>query len=427
MEEGGTFSPPVNVPTRDISSIGLSFYEAESMETGSKLRITLFISKTDKVSFIARVIRMELAEDVLSRYVIGVEIEEIEEADRQKIEAFLDRINIFNILDEINLDGISDIHFVVGYPPVVKRFGMLEEEGRHKFDEDSLRILLLNLLDKDLYKKFSTSKEVNFIFSYRDKERFRVNLHIQRGKVEGVFRLIPSRVGLPHEIGLPTVVERLLKHKSGLILVAGRTGAGKTTTLVSMVGFLNENRKAIVISIEDPIEYLHTNKKCIIKQREIGRDTLSFSGAAKNALRQNPDILVIGEILDEETMEVALTAAESGTLVLTSIHAPNTTQALDRAVSLFPADVQPHVLTRLSLITRGVITQELIPRLDGTGLVVATEVLIMNTALQHIVKKGQWNQIPTILETGRNIGMAPMKDSLERLYQNQLIDGEYLK
>jgi len=193
-----------------------------------------------------------------------------------------------------------------------------------------------------------------------------------------------------------------------------------------MVEYLNTTREGIIICIEDPIEYVHTNKKCIIKQREVGKDTLSFFNAAKNALRQNPDILVIGEILDAETMDITLTAAESGTLVLTSLHAPNSAYALDRIVSLFPAELQFHILTRLSLVLLGIITQELVPRADGRGLVLASEVLVINDALRRIIRQGDWKQISTFLQTGRAIGMRSMEESLRELYREGLIGREYL-
>ncbi len=189
---------------------------------------------------------------------------------------------------------------------------------------------------------------------------------------------------------------------------------------------LNDVSKKI-ITVEDPVEYVHVSKKCIIKQREVGKDTVSFYNAARNALRQNPDVLVIGEILDAETMEVALTMAESGTLVLTSFHAPNATYALDRVTSLFPADLQTHVLKRLSLVLLGIITQSLLPKADGKGSILATEVLVVNDALKRIIRHGDWKQIPTILQTGKSIGMQSMEDSLKYLYEQGEIEGEYLE
>jgi twitching motility protein PilT len=193
-----------------------------------------------------------------------------------------------------------------------------------------------------------------------------------------------------------------------------------------MVNYLNNNRSGIVVTIEDPVEYIHTNNKCIIKQREIGRDTLSFSAAAKNALRQNPDILVIGEILDVETMDVAITAAETGSLVLATIHAGNCVQALDRAIGFFAPDVQKNILSRLSMVVKGVITQMLIPKLDESGLVVAAEVLVANDAIRKLIRTADWKSIPSFIQTGKNLGMQLMRDSLEVFCQQGIIDPAYL-
>lgn len=424
--EDGNFSLPVTVPASDISIRGITFYADEKMDLHSKLRISFSIIEKEKISFIGSVIRMEIS-DTPSRFLIGVKIEDIDKESKVMVDEFINKINIYNALDAIDLENVVDIHFVVGYPPIIKKIGEIVITKGEPFRENILRALLLNILDEERHTKFMNEKETNFVFFYRDGKRFRVNLHIQQGKVEGVFRLIPSQIGLPTQLGLPPAVEKLMENKKGLILVAGRTGSGKTTTLASMIDFLNNKRKAIVICIEKPIEYIHTNKLCIIKQREVGRDTLSFSNAAKNSLRQNPDVLLIGEILDKESMEVAITAAETGMLILTSIHAPDSSQALDRIVSFFPAELQKHMLTRLALILKGIITQELIPRKDGKGLVVATEILMTNDAMKRIIRDGDWKQIPTVIQTGKKVGMQSMRSSLERYFLQGVIDGEYFR
>lgn len=424
--EDGSLSLPITVPARDISTIGVSFYAAEKMTLSSRLRITFMLEK-EKVSFAGKVIRMEILEDIQSSFLILVGIEKIDQEAKARIDRFISKINIFDVLSGVDLKDVIDINFVAGYPIIIKKVGKLEIIKGEPFSKDALESLLLNVLDEDRYRRFIEEKEANFVFFYKEGARFRVNLHVQQGRVEGVFRLIPSQISLPHQLGLPPVTEELVENKKGLILVAGRTGSGKTTTLASMIEFLNDKRKGIIICIEKPIEYIHTNKQCIIKQREVGTDTLSFSNAAKNALRQSPDVLLIGEILDEETMEVAITAAETGMLVLSSIHAADSSQALDRIISFFPAELQKHMLARLALILKGVITQNLIPRKDGQGLVVAAEILVINDAMRRVVREGDWKQIPTIIQTGRNIGMQSMRMSLEQYFLNGAIDGEYLK
>ncbi|OQX80298.1 MAG: hypothetical protein B6D56_05390 [Candidatus Omnitrophica bacterium 4484_70.1] len=424
--EDGTFTIPVATFTKDISSSDLSFYTSEIIRLNLNVRVYFSLSSEESVSFVGRVVRVEESEkEDLGKYITVVEIKNISEEERNKLTKFLGYADIGRILEKIDLENVVDIHFVGGYPPIVKKFNKLVPLDMEPLSKEKVRNLLLNILDDYQYRIFKQQKEINFIFSYKDA-RFRVNLHFQQGNVEGTFRVVPSEIKTLKELRLPPVVEEFLNNKKGLILVAGRTGSGKTTTLASMVEYLNTTREGIIICIEDPIEYVHTNKKCIIKQREVGKDTLSFFNAAKNALRQNPDILVIGEILDAETMDITLTAAESGTLVLTSLHAPNSAYALDRIVSLFPAELQFHILTRLSLVLLGIITQELVPRADGRGLVLASEVLVINDALRRIIRQGDWKQISTFLQTGRAIGMRSMEESLRELYREGLIGREYL-
>jgi len=424
--EDGKFTLPVTVPAVDVSVDGISFYVAETMQLNSRLRINFQLEEA-KISFTGRVVRMELTEGGPFKFLIGVQMQEIDQESQKVIKEFIRRIDIYSVLEPIDLKGVVDIHFVSDYPPILKKIGGMTLTHGEPLKASILGSLLVNILDDERYKEFVKEKEVNFVFFYREGIRFRVNLHVQRDKVEGVFRLIPTQIKLPTQLGLPPVAESLIENKKGLILVAGRTGSGKSTTLASMIELLNSKRKGIIITIEKPIEYMHSNKECFIKQREVGRDTLSFSTAAKNALRQNPDVLLIGEILDAETMEVAITAAETGMLVLSSIHAPDSAQALDRVVSFFPADMQKHMLTRLSLILKGVITQNLIPRRDETGLVVAAEILVINDAMRRIVRDGDWRQISNVIQTGRSIGMQSMRSSLEQYFLNGVIDSEYFK
>jgi len=424
VKEEGSITVPTII--RDISSGGLSFYTFEVLKLNSLVKVSFPISSTKLISFVTKVRRIERSlEEKMGTYVVGVEIEECDEETERELVNFLSHLDIQKILDKINLKDVIDIHLVGGYPPMVKKFDKIVPIESEPLSKEVVRGLLLNLLSAHQYKVFIEEKEMNFIFPYRDT-RFRVNLHFQQGNVEGTLRVIPPKIKTLKELRLPPVVEKLLNNKKGLILVAGRTGAGKTTTLASMVDYINNNRDGIIITIEDPIEYVYVNKRCIIKQREVGKDTLSFFNAAKNALRQNPDILVIGEILDADTMEVAFTTAESGTLVLASFHAPTSAYVLDRITALFPADLQQHILKRLSLTLIGVITQELIPKIDGEGSVLACEVLVVNDAMRRIIRRGDWKQIPTMLQTGRAEGMQSMEDSLKGLYEEGLISGEYL-
>lgn len=422
----GTFEIPMSVPVRDLGLAGISFFSEEKLEINAAVRVKVFVASDESITFEGRTVRVMISERKDMHYIVGVSIEEIDSNDLEKLKNFLVKVDIHNILDGMDLDNVVDVHLVSGYAPIKKKIGKLVVEEGEPFDEYILKHLLLAMLDGDRYTKFMQNKEFNFVLTTRKARRFRVNLHIQQGKIEGAFRLIPNQIDAPSSLGLPVSVENLLLNKSGLILVSGRTGSGKTTTLASMIEFVNSKRGGIVVCIEEPIEYVHVNRHCIIKQREVGRDTLSFSNAAKNALRQNPDILVVGEILDMETMETAITAAETGALVLTSIHAGDAAQALDRVSSFFPGDIQKHILKRLSLILRGVVSQDLIPRIDETGLVLSTEIMVVTSAIRRAIREADWKQIPTLIQVGKNVGMQTMQGSLRQLYNRGLIDLEYM-
>ena len=422
--DSGELGIAVKVYGQDMGLLGVGFVCKELMELSSLLKITMLVSDADKISFEGRVARIEVSDD--KEYIVGVQIDKINDEDKGKLDDFLRRANIKKVLQGVNLKNVIDIYFTVGYPPVMKKIGEWVTAGGEVFDSHSLQCLLFGMLDRDRHKKFLAEKELNFVYTYSKEIRFRVNMHMQRRKVEAVFRLLPYRVSLPSEIGVPPVVEKWLNNNSGLIIIAGRTGSGKSTTIASLVELYNQEKKGVIVSLEDPIEYLHTDRKCIIKQREIGVDTLSFANAARNALRQDPTVLVIGEILDQATMEVAITAAESGILVFTTLHAANSTQALDRVISFFPPEVQRHMLSRLALVLRGVTTQLLLPRMDKSGFTLISEVVTSTDAVKSIIRNGDWAQIRSIIQTGKNEGMQTFKDSLENAYRQGLIDAEYL-
>ncbi|MCG2712010.1 MAG: PilT/PilU family type 4a pilus ATPase [Candidatus Omnitrophica bacterium] len=422
----GAFDIPMSVPVRDLGLGGISFFSEEKLEINSLVRVKILVARDESITFEGRTVRVMISDRKEIHYIVGVSVEDIASSDLEKLKNFLVKVDINNVLDGIDLENVVDIHLVSGYAPIKKKLGKLIVEEGEPFDEYILKYLLLAMLDGDRYIKFMRNKEFNFVLTTRKGRRFRVNLHIQQGKIEGAFRVIPAQIDAPSSLGLPVSVENLLLNKSGLILVSGRTGSGKTTTLASMIEFINNKRSGIIVCIEEPIEYVYVNRHCIIKQREVGRDTLSFSNAAKNALRQNPDILVVGEILDMETMETAITAAETGALVLTSIHAGDAVQALDRVSSFFPGDIQKHILKRLSLVLKGVISQDLIPRIDETGLVLSTEIMVVTSAVRRVIREADWKQIPSLIQVGKNVGMQTMQSSLRELYNRGLIDLEYM-
>ena len=425
--DDGLFGPAVMANTFDIGAQGIGFYANKEFKIHAKLRVTCYISNTERITFIVSVVRIQLYKSSPLQYFIGTVIENIDETDKEKLKLFLQEINIFSLLENINLDNVMDIHFMAGYPIVLKRIGKLKTVGK-VLDEYTVKNLLLNLLDDVSYARFMKSKDVNFLIPYKEK-RLRFNMHFQQGKIEAVCRIVNAKIPTPSQLGLPAITESLIKnYTKGLILIAGRTGAGKTTTLASLIAYLNKIINGVIISIEDPVEYIQEKGQCIIKQRELGRDTFSYASALRNALRQNPDVLIIGEVLDGETMELVLTAAESGTLVITTIHSASVTQVLDRITSFFPIEAQKHVLTRLSLILKGIIVQELFPSLIGNeSLALATEVMLVTDTGKKIIREGDWKSIPDYILRGKSQGMVSMKDSIENLVNKGIIDIGYSK
>lgn len=426
--EGGGFSSLRPATAKDVSLRGISFYTKEKIDINMILKLIFPLAKGKSFSLLAKVVRILLAGKMRDRYSVGVAVEHVSNEGVEALSEFLKRHDIDQILNDLDLENVVDIHFAADFPPIVKKSGKLHLTGSEPFDEVRLRNLLLSCLSLRDYETFIKNGDINFIYSQNQKQRFRANLHYQRNKVEGVFRVIKPKVGSFAEAGVPPVVEKILgDNNRGLIMVAGRTGSGKSTTLSMMVDYFNRTRKAIVVCIENPVEFLHTNKNCIIKQREVGKDTLSFNSAVKNSLRQSPDILMIGEILDKETLELAIAAAESGVLVVTSMHAADTMQCLDRIASFFPADSQSHILRRLSMVLKGIITQDLLPSSGSSGMALAVEILTSTLPLRNAIRQGDWGKIPDIIQTNKKLGMVSMRESIKKLYESNLIDYEYVQ
>jgi len=256
------------------------------------------------------------------------------------------------------------------------------------------------------------------------QNRFRINIHQQRGFLEATLRRISTKIHSFDELNLPEVIRDLARQKEGLVLIVGPTGSGKTTTIAAMLDIINNERKGVIITLERPIEYVYSNIKCIIKQREVGIDTNSFSTALKSTLRQDPNIIVVGEIDDVETVRTAIIAAESGHLVIASFHAPNTVQAIDRLTSLFPIENRKHILFQLSRSLKGIVCQLLIPTKNRQDRVLATEIVIVTDALRNIIRNDELFQIPTIIQTGGALRMQSMQQSIKRYLDQGIIDAE---
>jgi twitching motility protein PilT len=315
----------------------------------------------------------------------------------------------------------SDLHLTENMPPLVRVNGDIALSNYPKLSRDDTKRLIYSVLSNDQKEKFEQDWELDLSLALPGLDRFRMNVHVQRGSVEAAFRRIPLLIPSMEELGLPRIVADLARKPNGLVLVTGPTGVGKSTTLASMIDLINGETDGIIVSVEDPIEFLHYNKKCIIKQREVYSDTRSFSEALRHCLRQDPDIIMVGEMRDLETISTALTAAETGHLVLATLHTPNAPQTVERIVDVFPPNQQQQVKLQLADCLQGVVSQLLLPRADTRTRVLATEIMIATPGIRNLIREQEIEQIPTLMQTGSQFGMHTMDKCLKKLYKDGII------
>jgi len=315
----------------------------------------------------------------------------------------------------------SDLIFTVGVPPCIRLHGEVVRFEISPLDSDQTRKLLYSVLTSDQIAKFEAELELDFSIQYQDKGRFRGNAYIQKGAVATVYRLIPSKIPNIEELGLPPVLEELALQPQGLLLFTGPTGHGKSTTQAALIDVINLKRRCHIITIEDPIEYLHFSKKSVVDQRDVGDDTHSFASALRHVLRQDPDVIQIGEMRDLETMSTGLTAAETGHLVMATLHTNSSIQAVDRIIDVFPPYQQNQVRTQLSFCLLAIVSQRLLPRADGQGRIMAMEILRNVTGVANLIREGKTAQIASMMETHAKQGMQTMDAALKDLYRKSLI------
>ena len=318
----------------------------------------------------------------------------------------------------------SDLLITAGVPPMLRIDGDLERTKIPVVGPDESRRLIYGILTENQKGRFERDKELDFSLSVTGLSRFRVNIHFQRGSVAAAVRRIPHDILSLEELGVPKIASRLCALPRGLVLVTGPTGSGKSTTLAAMIDLINQERACLIITVEDPIEYLHHHKKAVVEQREIGSDTDSFTAALKYVLRQDPDVILIGEMRDLETIAAAITAAETGHLVLATLHTTDAPSTVDRIVDVFPPHQQQQIRMQLSTVLEGVVTQQLLIKATGRGRVVSTEIMIGTPAVQSLIREEKTHQIYATIETSAKYGMQTMDKSLEQLYRRGLINRE---
>ena len=330
-------------------------------------------------------------------------------------------LDINQLLQVMVEKNASDLHITVGSPPQLRIDGSLYPIKVPPLIPADTQRLCFSILNDAQRQKFEDMHEVDLSFQWRTKSRFRANFFMQRGSIAGAIRQIPQKILSMEELGLPPALAQVLDRPRGLVLVTGPTGSGKSTSLASMVDTINQRRRGHIITIEDPIEFLHRHKNCIVNQREIGADTADFHGALRYIMRQDPDVVLVGEIRDRQTMETALTLSETGHLVFSTLHTNGAVQTLHRVMDLFPADQQERVRTQLSFVIEGIMSQQLLRRVDG-GRVVAVELMIPNAAIRNLIREGKAHQIYSQMQMGQaKFGMQTMNQSLLRLHQEGYI------
>jgi len=321
--------------------------------------------------------------------------------------------------------GGSDLHLSVGCPPKVRIDGKLQDTEYEPVSAETTKKLVYSVLSPDQVAKFEKDLEIDFSFGVAQLGRFRTNAFLQRGTVAAVLRVIPFETFSFDQLGLPRrVCDWICGLKKGLILCTGPTGSGKSTTLASLVHHINQQRYNHIVTIEDPIEFLHRNARCLINQREVGGDTHGFANALRSVLRQDPDIVLVGEMRDLETIEAALTLAETGHLTFATLHTSDAVQTINRIVDVFPAYQQQQIRTMLSFTLQAVISQSLIPRASGKGRAMAAEIMVANPAIRALVRDDKAHQMTSIIQTGAQVGMRTMNQSLYELYRSGAVTYE---
>jgi twitching motility protein PilT len=336
-------------------------------------------------------------------------------------------MDILELLRKAKEKAASDIHLVVSNPPLLRIDGSLQAlDGAKPLTSDEISQAFTQLTTAEQRDDFNENLELDFSYSLSDVGHLRGNAALQRGAISLAIRLLPPKIPSVEELGLPEICKQLALKPRGLVIVTGPTGSGKSTTLAAMINHLNSHASRHVVTIEDPIEYVHTSQKCAITQRQLGSDTKSFATALKHVLRQDPDVILVGEMRDLDTAAAVLTIAETGHLVLTTGHAPSATQAMERVIDLFPSEERHLAQARLASLLVGALCQVLIPRADGKGRVAAVEVMLANAPVRNLIREGKIYQLPNVIRTHREIGMVSLDEALADLYRKQVISGEAL-
>ncbi len=331
-------------------------------------------------------------------------------------------MDILQLLRFTIQNNASDLHLSPTNPPVIRVNGEMKRIKADPLQSDDIRTMLYSVMNEDQRADFERELELDFAIAYGEKARFRVNAFTTRNGTAAVFRSIPSLIPTMEELELPPIIRRFAELEKGLVLVTGPTGSGKSTTLASIINYINENHASHIITVEDPVEFFHASKKAVVNHREIGTDTKSFSKALRSSLREDPDVILVGEMRDYETISLALTAAETGHLVFGTLHSNTAAKTIDRIIDVFPSGDKEMVRAMLASSLQGVVAQSLLKRADGSGRVGAFEILVGTNAVRNLIRENQIAQLYSMIQTGSRYGMTTLEDSVNALLEQGVID-----
>ena len=330
-------------------------------------------------------------------------------------------MDLADLLIHTRDSGASDLHLTTGSPPSLRMHGHIKPMTSPPLTADELHEMLFGLLTDDQKKRIERDQELDFALEIGDSVRFRANIYVNRRGLGGVFRVIPTKVKTLDELKMPEVLKKLSRMPRGLVLVTGPTGSGKSTTLAAMIDFINSTTEGHILTIEDPIEFVHPHKKCLVNQREVGVHTKGFAQALRSALREDPDVILVGEMRDLETISLAITASETGHLVFGTLHTSSAPKTVDRLIDVFPPDQQEQIRIMLSESMQGVVCQTLVPLMSGKGRVCAMEIMIATTAVRSLIREGKTFQIPSMIQVGAKYGMQSLDQTLKELVYTNVI------
>lgn len=410
--------------TTNISSNGLAFISSTCPPIGCQLEILLQLPSLARIiTTEARITRLQEMEQGKS-YLVGVTYASISELNERAIEDYVQGVDVDHILRKAVERKASDVHLIANRPPMYRLDGSLHPMDQPPLQPAELERMIMAMMSDGQREAFDKDLELDFAYVLPEGVRFRVNVHMEMGNIEAALRVISTKIRSIKELGLPPVIEKLASLQRGMIVVTGTAGSGKSTTLAAIVDLINSQRNCMIISVEDPIEYVHSVQRSVVKQREVGLDTHSFGNALKHVLRQDPNVILVGEMRDLDSISMSITAAETGHLVLASLHTPSTAECVNRIVDVYPAGQQNQVRNQLAECLQAVIGQVILPRNGGGGMVVATEVMVCTPAIRNLIRMGQTEQIASYIQSGSQSGMHLLDDSLLKLVASGTVDFE---